>query len=264
MSTSASAVHDFKNAIKHGLLSKAGIRRMHIVGCARSGTTMLHYSLVAFDNTILYDRETSVWNQPTLKGSFALFCRSLPTSRKRRYFITKRGADWWHDDALARLETYVRKYRIFLIHIVRDPRDVLTSKHALDKNRFYVSTKKWAKSTEAADRLLRRLDDYPAAMTLRYEDVVLRSDEIERQLGERTGLRLRRGVKSWARLKDNLSASEGMERMIPYMHELRNFDPASIGKWKRKPELTAYIRKLTEDSPISPRLAEFMNRHGYK
>jgi len=43
----------FKDSVKHRLLHAANYRRVHIVGCARSGTTMLYFLMMAFQNMIL-------------------------------------------------------------------------------------------------------------------------------------------------------------------------------------------------------------------
>ena len=48
------------------MLSIGKLKHIHIIGCARTGTTMLHYAMARYDGIILIDRETSVTVDPSL------------------------------------------------------------------------------------------------------------------------------------------------------------------------------------------------------
>ncbi|ETX01893.1 MAG: hypothetical protein ETSY1_05625 [Candidatus Entotheonella factor] len=249
--------------MKYRLLRAANIERIHIVGASRSGTTMLCYAMACFDRTLLHDRETSVWNYPTLSGSLGLFANRIGQSDKL-FLVTKRGANWWRRERLERLASFVRRYEIFLIHIIRDPRDVLSSHHPLRQRQFYVEPDQWEQSIKGASWLWQQLADYPGKLVLKYEDIVQDPQGTQALLCQQTGLQLRHGVTSWARLKENVEATQGLGDMVSYMHQLRNFDPASIGKWRTNPDAVAHLEQLCHASPYGVLLNEFMRMYGYE
>jgi hypothetical protein len=253
---------EIKEYVKHLLLTRAYIKRVHIVGCARSGTTMLHYAMSAFKNIILHDSETSPWSHPGLKDSFCFFqkyARKTPPV----FFVTKRPAKWWYPDMVERLLDYVPTQRIFLINIVRDPRDVLTSSHPYDKRQFYVEPWVWEKSIAAGEHLMKNLAGYADKITLRYEDVILYPDKMERLLCDKLGLELQENISCWSQLENSVVPSDGPSRMLPYMHQLRNFDPASIGKWQHAQHKQDYVEFLLSASDASATLQSFMERYHY-
>ncbi len=252
-----------KNAMKYRLLRTAGIERIHIVGTSRSGTTMLCYAMACFDRTFLHDQETSVWNYPTLTGSLRLFATHVQRSGPS-VLVTKRGENWWRQERLERLAAFTRRYGIFLIHIIRDPRDVLSSHHPLRERQFYVQPDDWERSIQGASWLWRQLDDYPHKLVLRYEDIVRDPEGTQALLCRRTGLQLRRGVTSWATLKANVESTQGLGDMVTYMHKLRDFDPESIGKWRANPDAVAHLEQLCHASRHGVLLNEFMRVYGYQ
>ncbi len=257
------ALFSIKNAIKYRLLRTANIERIHIIGASRSGTTMLYYAMACFERTLLHDQETSVWNYPTFTGSANLFASHVLRPSKH-FLITKRGPNWWRQERLERLMNFTRDYGIFLIHIVRDPRDVLSSYHPLNERQFYVQPEDWAHSVNAATWLWEQLADHPGKLVLKYEDIVQQPQTAQAQLCQQTDLQLRPGVTSWARLKENVEATHNLGHMVPYMHKLRNFDPDAIGKWRTNPDAVAYLEQLRHASPYGAMLGEFMHMYNYE
>ena len=263
--TAASPVEPsgWKLRLRALMLRAADVRRIHIVGCARSGTTMLHYSMIAFADTTLIDEEVSVLWAPALRDTAALVKDRLTGGPS--VLVTKREYGWFEPRQLDRLIGCTRRERIGVIYIVRDPRDVLTSRHARDPSRrFYVEPERWQASVRAGDDLFARLDSYPHKLTLKYEDVVTDPATAETALASTFGLSLRPGIASIGRLKDNLEKLEASTRMAAFMQNIRNFDPTTIGRWKRNPEQVAYLEKLLTDSPIAEELDRFMERYGYR
>jgi hypothetical protein len=127
-----------KNDFKQLLLKTAGIRRIHLIGCSRAETTMLHYALIAFRNTFLFEKETFPWNDPDVKTCWTLWT-DWRASVDDRFFITRRHANWWQPHFISALAQYAQRYRIFIINVIRDPRDVLTGRHPDDHPNYYVT-----------------------------------------------------------------------------------------------------------------------------
>ncbi|NOX36452.1 MAG: sulfotransferase [Calditrichaeota bacterium] len=252
----------FKNRLKHKLLEKANFKRIHIVGCARSGTTLLYFALSGFRNTLLYEREVSVWNWPGLKKTFQLV-QEKGFQKERFFIITKRNATWYVQEKLERLIQYVNHFRIGLIYLVRDPRDVLTSKHKLHEKPYYVGFETWKQSVSAGEYLQERLKGYSELLVLRYEDLVQHIDQVEERLKNTFGLQLKPGVASLGHLEQYLDEQARNSKMVQYMHRLRNFDPRSINKWKNDPEKRNYLKTIWDDPAKRSELETFMKKYGY-
>jgi hypothetical protein len=252
-----------RNDLKHRLLRTIGARRAHIVGCERSGTSMLTYAMVAFDSAVIHDQETSLWNYPSLRESIGIhYDRGFRDNPP--LLVTKRNAGWWKPERIERLVWFVRRYGVFIINLIRDPRDVLTSKHPLDARRFYVEPRLWLAEMDATDRLMAALEGYEQKLTVRYEDIVMRPDDVQGQFSRAFGVRLRNGITSWKHLSTNVKSIGGIERMIPYMHQLRDFDPATIGRWRNDPAACEHVAVLLADPGIKDRLQQFMREHRYE
>lgn len=251
-----------KIAVKFALLQAANVDRIHIVGCSRSGTTMLAYALLAFNNTHLFDRETNAHAWPSMKETLEFLQMHVKNSEKQ-FYITKRNAGWWKPDHIQPTAKLIRKKGIFVINIVRDPRDVLSSKHPLAKNQFYVGRDLWLDSFLATEYLENSLEGYPRHITMRYEDVVQKHEEIEKELLEKVGLELSPGIAGMNRLKDCVEIKDVSGNMVKYMHKLRNFDANSIGTWRGDAHKTEHLHDLRNDREFSERLDQFMEKYNY-
>ncbi|MCB0262816.1 MAG: sulfotransferase domain-containing protein [Calditrichia bacterium] len=252
-----------KERMKRYLLENSYVDRVHIVGCARSGTTMLHYAFSAFENTLLFDKECQPWDSPGLKECFQKYWE-LKDTASRHFMVTKRSKWWFNEKVVHKTVDYVRENNVFLIHIVRDPRDVLTSSHKLSDSPYYVTPEIWDASINAANMMFDLLGDYPRKMTIRFEDVVNHPEKVEKLIIETIGLRKKIGVQSIARLKDNVELlGKDAGTMIEYMHKLRNFDPSSIGKWRRDSVKSEYLEQLLNASPYQDEINGFLRTNGY-
>ena len=258
----ASVGERVKEDLKYRLLHAAGMRRIHIIGCARSGTTMLQYAMVAFADTILPDAETRIWSYPSLGQALGLVARyGLP--RRPRHLVTKRAYGWFRTEEVHRLLYSTLRHRFFVLHVVRDPRDVLTSRKG-DRD-LYVELERWQDSAAASARILEalRAAGYTAVLTVRYEDVVSEPERTALALMSQTGLRLRPGIASWATLAGNLQATGQSANRAKAMHAVRNFDPASVGRWRRDPTQVAFVRYVLDESPARDDVRRFMAAYGY-
>ncbi len=251
-----------KDFLRHYLLKKAGIERIHIIGCARSGTTMLHYAMLAFRNIYAHDRETNIWSNPQTRVCYQLYKQNR-NKDEQYFFVTKRASRWWQKPYIQELYRYSRRFRPWLIHLVRDPRDVMVSKHPLDKQQYYVSPELWKNSIEAAEWLWQKLEDYPYKMTLRYEDVAVNHNKVLQELFDWNGLELRAGIEDWSRLKDYVEILLKDRHMATYMHGLRNFNSKSIGKWKGKTDSQRHITNLLNDPLYGKTIRNHLKRYHY-
>ncbi|MEM9058437.1 MAG: hypothetical protein AAGD86_13230, partial [Pseudomonadota bacterium] len=172
----------------------------------------------------------------------------------------------FEDDALSATIDTVRRERIGVVHLVRDPRDVLVSRHAGAGKPadFYVEPERWASSVAAGDALLSAVAHRAPTVTVRYEDVVVDPAYAERLLVSAFGLKKRAGVQSIDRLADNVRELGVSVAMETALHKLRNFDRTSVQKWRADPGSSRHVLGLLdEDSAIAVRLHDFLWRHRY-
>jgi len=253
-----------KEAISRALFSLSGFDRIHIIGCSRSGTTMLHLAMACFSNVMLSGSETRIQN-PYLRERTILALRH-GWRPNRKHYVTKRAFGWFKPDQLDLLAQHTRFENIGLIHLVRDPRDVILSRHAGSKSEAagsaYVTDEHWYDSIAAADRLFEGLADHRRKLTLRYEDLVLDPLRAERQIADAFGLERNPKALPIDRVKDNferLNIRFGREG-IQALNGLRNMDSRSIARWRQNPTTTPFE---TGNSKIRARFEVFCAEHGY-
>ena len=139
----------------------------------------------------------------------------------------------------------------------------MTSKHPFEKRKYYVEPWYWEKSIDAADFMMKELGGYKNKLTIKYEEMISNSNDIENLLKNNLWLTLRDDITSWNKLKDNIENYGDNHNMITYMHKLRNFDKDSIGKWKNNKEQQKYIEYLLKESEYRKKIMLFMENYGY-
>ena len=146
-----------------------------IVGCGRSGTTLLlalmgvHPKIfsIPYETNSFYYRTTQKRNPPiSAKNRInrALLKHHQKLSGKHR-FCEKTPAHVYCIPEI--LEAFHQRVKI--IHIVRDGRDVITSIHPHQKDQYWVPIERWIEDTQAGIRFV----NHPGVYTLKYEDLVL-------------------------------------------------------------------------------------------
>jgi hypothetical protein len=177
--------------------------------------------------------------------------------------FTKRAFRWFEEENRRILEDRVRSEKMGLILLVRDPRDVLCSRHSgAAHDQAYVTPEHWYASIRAGDCLFENLRDHEPKVVVRYEDFVLHAEQVAESLMGRFDLGLRPGVTSIAALRRNrdlypypLSAAATVA-----MHGLRDAAPSSIGRWRT---MSFDYRQQVADHTIREQIAQFISRHGY-
>jgi hypothetical protein len=251
-----------KAVLARFFFSLARIDRLHIIGCSRSGTTMLHAGMVCFENVFLSAAETPI-HFPYLAKRIELALR-IGSDPGRKHYITKRNRGWFKPPNRAELIAQTRFENIGLIHIVRDPRDVFLSMHSGDKQseKPYVTREHWYDSILAADTVFEELRDYPRKLVIRYEDVVREPSLAEERIA--TTFELRRDARALPmnRVKDNFERLDVQisSSFIGALNGLRNMDEKSIGRWRGEEDS---VKTETLPPEIRTRYLKFCEEHGY-
>ena len=220
MSTLSAPVQGSRAVLRKMLFDVAGIERIHVIGCARSGTTLLQLAMACFSGVVLAEDESSP-SHPFL-GERARLAMKLGWRRGRKFYITKRDSGWYFPKHRDALQAVTRAENIGLILMVRDPRDVMLSRHVGSKmgppEDAYVTPQRWYESILAGQHIFEVLADHPRKLVLRYEDLVNAPAEAERRLSECFGLSRNPEAFPIDRVKDNKGARKtafGAVKLLP-------------------------------------------------
>lgn len=146
-----------------------------IGGCGRSGTTLLLSLMSCHPSLFCIGRETGALCPP--HGMYPL---DWPVALKKHEIIKEiidhaldRPVTRWVEKTPRNVLVYkqlLKHYgrRLKIVTIVRDGRDVCTSRHPLYGTEYYVSPQRWVHNVKAG----LPYENHPQAITIRYEDLI--------------------------------------------------------------------------------------------
>src|SRR5262245_13347049 len=91
-------------------ISAPPVKRLHLVGCPRSGTTlMMELMKTCFKHDACCEHEESLFHEPS--GNPGLYFSKQPTDIRYLHRV------------------FLRDPNLFVVNLLRDPRDVISSRH---------------------------------------------------------------------------------------------------------------------------------------
>ena len=180
-------------------------KHLHIVGCSpRSGTTLLHEVMVTcFRIDKHYDHEMRF---------------NLVSAEEGQILLTKRPKDTMYMPAV--IDTVPETY---VIYVLRDPRDVIVSRHGKDKSKYYSNI-----------RLFQQMHNYAKSMSgsanfleIKYEDFVTRPDDIQDVIVDK--FPWLEPIHHFSEYQEYAVVSSKSQKA---MHGVRPIAPTSVGRWK--------------------------------
>lgn len=136
-----------------------------------------------------------------------------------KVFVSKKPHDIiWAEPVLKRVTD------LFIIYMLRDPRDVVVSKHNYDPDRYWVGLNLWKCYTPFADRL----DANPRFINVRYEDLVRTPALVQSYLLDR--IPFLRQTAPFGAFHEFATPSEDA---ITALGGVRRPSVESIGRWRR-------------------------------
>lgn len=138
------------------------MKRLHIVGCPRSGTTlMMELMATCFECDSYCEHEMSVFEEPA--GRPRLFFSKQPNDIRyiRRVFLADNN--------------------LFVIHMQRDPRAVIASEHQSQPGIYFCNFLVW----HACYRAASRLSGHERFLLVRYEDLTVAPDAVQARIQKR-------------------------------------------------------------------------------
>jgi hypothetical protein len=205
-------------------------QRIHITGCPRSGTTLLVEMMrTCFVCHNFAEHETSLLRPvPDFDG----------------LLITKQPGETFLLPRLLALDP-----NLGAIHIIRDPRSVLSSKHADAPDLYATHFGLWRESRNAAESLR----GHPRFLPLRYEDLVSDPDAVQENIGNFfPALSRRRNFSDF----HNFATASG--DALAALNGLRPVSAVGIAAWQR------HLPRIKQQVAEHPDLLDALVECGYE
>ena len=179
--------------------------RIHIVGCGpRTGTTLMAESMIAcFEIDIHNKHEDRIFAWPPRWG---------------RIFLTKAPKDILVAETALHLMN-----NLHVIYMLRDPRDMISSRHGLDPDRYWAGLRYW----KTYSPIGRKLEFHPRFITIRYEELIAQPDVVQDKLSQRMPFLIER-----ARFSRFSEYAQPSKESTLALKGLRPPSPASVGNWR--------------------------------
>lgn len=208
-------------------MRRLGFTRVHITSLApRSGTTLLAELMAhGFRFDAHADHELNLFNRPA--DAHGIVLTKDPVD-----IITARPLlHWWPD--------------LWVLCVVRDPRDVVVSRHRGAPGTYYVGLNSWKEGYAFA----RRLRGHPRAIELRYEDLATDPDAVQRRIAAwMPQLEMRAPFSTFHQ------AARPSEGSLRALGSVRPVSASSIGAWRE--HLPRLATQLARHGPIDEALVE--------
>jgi len=226
-------------------------------GCGRSGTTLALSLLSSHPDIFAIPYETKVFcpgaydeasapraqRELSIRKIFPHLARSSPRPHASRWCEKTPKNVLFFEEILALFSR-----RVKIIHLVRDGRDVVLSKHPLRPDAYWVSAERWVKEVQAGLRFSKD----PNVLTVRYEDLILDPAVTIPKVEDFLELEHRISADNWVESATVRNADSLFAPIGP-------IQSASIGKWKRAADTDARIETFLN----TPNVSTLMSQLGY-
>lgn len=181
------------------------MKRIHIVGASpRTGTTLMAEAMVAcFDIDHHTEHEDRLFTRA--KGDGNIYLTKCPK------------------DILIVGPSLLVDPNLYVIYMIRDPRDIICSKHRRAPDRYWASLRYWNTYTKYA----RQLSGHPRFIEVRYEDFVSDPDVVQDELMRRMPFLTMRAP--FSRYHEVATPSKDSRDALGGKRPIK---PVSVGKWK--------------------------------
>lgn len=226
-----------------------------IGGCGRSGTTLLLSMLSAHPSIVAIPFETEAFCPGAYSGAVDLgapFCLDVVEDYLASIPIPHYCSLWCEKTPknVVFLGPILAHFglRMRFLNIVRDGRDVITSKHPNRRqDHYWVSPERWIHDVGAGSRF----DDHPQVMVLRYEDLVLKCHDTLKEVCDFIGIPFAEEIKNWYR-------HAKVRRHGAWSGLVRHEDTGSVGRWQDRKH-----RERVEDLMGRAEALALLRHYGY-
>jgi hypothetical protein len=145
----------------------------------------------------------------------------LVSAEDGQILITKRPKDTMYMPALLESDP-----ELYVIYVMRDPRDTICSRHGKDKNIYYSNIRLWRQMHGYS----KQMAGHERFLEVRYEDFVRDPDATQKRIEEKFPWLEK--IHSFSNYHEYAEISE---KSITAMHSVRPIAPTSVGVWTRNP-----------------------------
>lgn len=217
-----------------------GKNRIYILGCGRSGTTLMLSLMTCFADTYTLLDEAAL-------GGEDYAGRFLRIDRPEKTHVIKRASNAYEfspklpDD-------------LWLLYVIRHPLDVFTSTLKLGDKTYdkYISTERWLAEMSALKTLVSQ--NRKRLVIVRYEDLVSDPDRAQQDIADAIGLEI---AKPFSRYHENFETSAVIRDS---MNGVRKPDQNSIDRW-RHAQFKPYVDEIF--SQVGPEIGWVNTRFRY-
>jgi hypothetical protein len=253
MATTMRRVRDSRSRISRwfAMRKTRQLRPIVIGGCARSGTTLLlsllsshrQIAAVPYESQLLcpgaYWPPDGGISKPDIEKLY----------RELSEFRSYRTCQAWCEKSprnVSNFEAILASLgsRARLIHIVRDGRDVVLSRHPKNPAEYWVSPQRWLSDVRAG----LAFRDHPQVLTIRYEDLVSDLPRWSRCLCEFLSLGFDDRIEQYPRFASVVSSDA-------WFRKAHAVSAASIGQWNL-PANAARVREFLDTPGATTLLKE--------
>ena len=200
------------------------MNQVHIVGISpRSGTTLMaELMLHCFDFDAWADHELPVYYAPHV--GVRTLCTKKPS------------------DLTVALRSLKARKKVWIICMIRDPRDIVVSRHSKHPDKYYANL----------GIVLSRMKHYREALehdrfaVVKYEDLVSAPDEIQKRLKSKLVF-----LTPTADFSDFHTIAQPTKSSVAALSGVRPISTASIGRWKQHlPRVRSQVDQYPEISTV--------------
>jgi hypothetical protein len=211
---------------------------IYIGGCGRSGTTLLLSILSAHNDIFACPKELELFVGSKNEGKMLVIpniyrlYRTFIGNRIKKTAIRyceKSPSNIKHIEQINQLHGGDFK----MIHILRDGRDVILSKHPKKGDLYWVDPERWINDVSIGLKYL----DHPNIHTIKYEELVTDYENIIKGICAFLDIPLSREILQW-----HTFASVRQNNAL--VSSIKEINASSIGKWKKSIN-TSRVEELT-------------------
>lgn len=195
-----------------------------IGGCGRSGTTLLLSMISAHKDVFAVPKETAafnIWEEgKKYPRNYHRLCRNMLTNKippSAVRWLEKTPANVLNFDKI----NVFYKGKVKFIHIVRDGRDVTTSVHPKDPNRFWVPIDRWILTVNKG----LDMKNHPNVLTIKYEELTHETEDIVKRICDFLSLQYSQDIIDWTQ-------NTRIKKDPAWFGKVQQVHSTSSGRWK--------------------------------
>lgn len=191
------------------------MKRIHIVGVSpRTGTTLMLEAMKTCYHIDSYSTHED-----------RLFSRAIG---QPDIFLTKSPKDIMVVGPSLQVDP-----DLYVICMLRDPRDIICSKHKKDPDRYWASLRYW----KLYSKEVQKLEAHPRFILVRYEDFVSNPDQIQLKLSSK--IPFLEEITAFSNYHNEAAVSSSSSKALS---GIRPIKPTSVGRWhNHKPRIAGQL-----------------------